>query len=345
MNVRTRCSDAASRVSSVGVSGDAIAYPSCDDGTDSAGVRSAVVRDMANASQREVYEGAGFGVQIAGRYLAWLENPQISGEAPFAHRYDVVVYDRVGREVAYRVPASATGGGVYNLDVQDDGKLAVAVARRSKGGGFRARIAWASPQSPSLHVLPVKPMTNYTVRIAKDTIAFQRGNAPEDYVSRAEVGVTSLDGSTRIIARDSEAGLRYRGFDFDGSRLAWWAYGCRRARIEVVSATAAARGRAPRAGCRLTFRKRPRVLGRRLRLYVDCFGFYSCAVAQATVLTAEGRRRSIAEGRGDRIRLTRFGRAAVKRGALRVRVEATIVDVAGRRERRVTRAVLRGTRP
>jgi hypothetical protein len=335
------CATAENQLRSVDVSADTIAYRECERGDP------AVIDFAAQPPVAESYPGEGLGLRIAGRFMAWLENPQLGGrQADFSHRYDMVVYDRQARSVVLRLPAAAMEGGVHSFDVQDDGKVALSFAPEPGAGDGRMRVAWASPAEPALHVLTLPPMPSYEVRIANDSIGFEAGDTTGDGtdIALARLGVSDLNGNERVLAANGEDELRSEGFDFDGKQLAWWSYGCSHALVHVVSSDSKPDLSARRHGCALRFSARPRVVdgARAVRLRVDCFGFVACSVPRI-VLAGRGRGRPVlGKGREGRVKLTRSARDKLRRrGRLDVRVTATITDVAGRREDRRARVVLR----
>jgi hypothetical protein len=143
-------------------------------------------------------------IAIAGKYVAWTE------------RRDIVVYDRAARRVAYRARVRPVGiDSDVGFDLQADGKLAVAFRLVELARAGPTAIAWLSPSSPSLHLLPFRG-TDTRIRIAGDRIAFHRFVSQE----RSALVVTDLKRRARTFARFAQpTGLR--GFDFDGQRLSW----------------------------------------------------------------------------------------------------------------------------
>jgi hypothetical protein len=338
--VRERCEDADSPVASIDASGDTVAHFSCAGGS----VGPFVFDDFSTDPPRsESTDVGGLGARIAGRFLAFLDGAQAEPTAPGAFPYGVSVYDRVSHQIVYHVPADSLGSGVRNLDVQDDGKVAIAyVDPLREGEQPHTRIGWASIDAPTLHPLPIKRAGSYNVRIAGNVIAFERGLDSSGEFTPASVGLVALDGKARVVARNGEASVALSSFDYDGSRLAWWSYGCRKPKIEHLSASARSGPGLNRRGCKLRLRRPPAVIhGKRVRLHVDCFGFYDCSVSKLTITLPRRPRTLIATGRGSSARLTAFGRSLLRRRSrLEVRVQATITDAAGRREHRAARLTL-----
>lgn len=314
----------------VDVSGNALVYPRCDgDG------QYVHVRDYSTAAPvDEQVPGAqpGGGLRIAGRYVAWLDN----GGDEVANVTGITVYDRLAGRISYHIKKGSVGQGVHELDLQTDGKLTFSY-QTSDG----QRIAWASPAEPRRHTLPLRNANPYDVRIAGDRIAFQVGPTVfAGAVFPATIGITDLEGHARTLAKRAEGGLFSEDFDFDGTRLAWWSYGCSHALIHQVAASAPPSFTPPRSGCPLRFTSSPRLEsgGHRLRLFVNCFGFDGGCGLRDTLITAkrDGKRIVVgSQGRGARVQLTSKGRDLIARpGSLRVRVATTLVDLAGRDERR-----------
>jgi hypothetical protein len=335
---RCNLSDLADLPRAVDVSGEAIIYPRCDSDGQFVHVRDYSTTPPVDRRIADAIPGGG--LRIAGRYVAWLEP---SGHNVF-NKSGVTVYDRVLGAPIYVIGKQAVGYGLHQLDLQSDGTLVFSYASDN-----RHRIAWASLSEPYRHVLPLHAREPYEVRIADDQIAFETGSQPgAGIVARAKVGVSDLAGHARILGNQGEGSLFSEDFDFDGHRLAWWSYGCANVRIHVVDATASPRVSSPRQGCRLRLTRQPRLEneGRRLRLFVDCFGFdinghNRCGVRKARVTTEhDGETTLVAmKQRGSSVKLTDKGRELVRRpGELHVRVAATLVDLADRRERRHTQA-------
>jgi hypothetical protein len=228
---------------------------------------------------------------------------------------------------------------VRNIDVQEEGKIAVAFVEPLRDGHEpHTQIGWASPQEPRLHVLGVRRAGTYGVRIAGNTIAYARGIDTSGAVIPAAIGLVSLGGSERVVARNAEAAST--DFDYDGSRLAWWSYGCRHPQINYLDASGTGPG-LNRRGCELRFREQPSLSGDDLRMRINCTGFYGCNVERILVTLRGDRHTVIARGAHRHARLTPNGRSILRRrGRVTVRVAATITDAAGRHEQRATRLVL-----
>jgi hypothetical protein len=323
----------------VDVSGQAVAYQGCD----ANGQRESVVRDYSGAPPLEqaVPSSPAGGLRIAGRYVAALEDDAYEALNVSA----VAVHDRFTGELVYRLTKETTGLGVHSLALQEDGKLAFSFG--DSGGG--QRVAWASPAEPYPHVLALPRRNNYVVQIAGDQIGYQAGrDAPEGLITRAVIGVADLTGRSRRLGTHGEGATYLENFDFDGERATWWSYGCRSVRIHVVRVDGRPTLAKPRAGCALRFTRPARVQARsRVRLYVDCFGFAGdkCSARRLSITTAAGGRTVIARGsRQARVRLTDAGRRLMaRRGRLRVRVAAVLVDETGRHEPRRGKTTLQTT--
>jgi hypothetical protein len=300
-----------------------------------------VVDPAMGAASATTVPGAGLGVRIAGRYMAWLENFQPNGELLYGHRYDIAVFDRVAGVIAYRIPARATVGGVYSFDIQDDGTLAFSYAILNRAGDSQLmRVAWASVASPRLHKVPLRAAHSYTVALADNLIGFDRGEG--QFIDFGEVGSSDFAGHEHLVARNSVGSIGERSFDFDGRRLAWWSYGCSAARINVAPRSART-GPRVRRGCPLTFRERPRAVGQRALVFrINCFGFSFCSVRRVTLATRHGRGTVVARGHGRLAHLTSTGKALLRsRKRVRVRMTAVITDLAGRKEHRHADVTLR----
>jgi hypothetical protein len=323
---------------SIDASGDLVAYGSCRTASDDA----VVVDPVAGAASATTIPGAGNGVRIAGRYLAWLENYQPAGELLYGHRYDVAVSDRTTGAVVYRIHAGETHGGVHSFDIQDDGTLVLSYVTLPRGGDSAVmRAAWASVAAPVLHQVPLRDAGSYEVAIADGTVAFERGSGSgsRDF---ADIGTADLRGHERLVARSGQGAVGHRSFDFDGRRLAWWSYGCSTALINVALPGARTVPRA-RRGCPLTFKTRPHVKRpRTVAFRVDCFGFESCMVKHVALALRNSRGVVIARGHGRRAQLTARGLALLAaRERLRLRMSAVIRDAVGRKERRSAQVTLR----
>jgi hypothetical protein len=318
----------------VDVSGDAVVFPLCDKN----GAKS-IVRDYSGAPpvDWEVPGRPAGGLRIAGRYVAAFENFASNAFNPGP----IDVYDRVTGQLVYQLPKKADRG-ISNYDLQADGKIALSYVAPGSGGG---RVGWASPSEPFLHRLPLPARPFYDVRMAGNRIAYEAGrSAPEIYFTLADIGVTDLAGHRRRLGNQGEGEVFDEFFDFDGKRVAWWSYGCTRAKIRVVRADGPPAISPPRHGCKLRFRRPPRVAGRSVHLFLDCFGFPAEACHGRHVVLSTDRRGHRVVGRGryaSKVRLTRRGRQLLtRRGSLRVFVRALVTDESGQRERRRGRTTL-----
>ena len=317
------------------VSGDAIVYGPCERGG------APEVRDYSAGSTTQALPGGGFHVRMAGRFVASLDP---SPNATLRNISDVVVYDRAAGAEAYRVPAAQMPGEIQSLDVQDDGKVAVAYGQRADERP--AKVGWASPAEPRIHALPLPARDSYNVRIAADRIAWQGGRRQNFQVPRATVGVATLEGDSRVLGSPAESLPFQDMLDFDGQRVAWLYRGCR-ATIYVQEIDGDPR-RFDARRCPLTFSSAPKVKSGRIAMAVDCSSFAdeSCG-GRVTVVTATRARTRVAAGQvqtGERsdVELTRAGRALLKRNArLRVVVSAGLADSAGRSEVRRRTLTLR----
>jgi hypothetical protein len=325
----------------IDVSADAIIYPRC-----TGGGQAVYTRDYGPPvplDQILPMAVPGGGLRLAGRYAAWLE----TGGGYASNRTAIDVYDRDAGSLSYRIPAENVGAGLESIDLQSDGTLAF-----SYQGQAHERIAWASRAEPFRHVLPLRSRDPYEVRIARNTIAFEVGRQPAaGLVARARVGVSDLSGHATLMGNLGEGSQFTDDFDFDGRSLVWWSYGCRRARINRIAVGGSPRLRPRRSGCQLRFRRAPRFEDHRhrLRLFIDCFGFDEvdrgvCSARHVTITSRHDHKRVLvaAKRRGTRLTLTEEGRALALAGPLKVRITATLVDLAGRHERRTTAAVLGG---
>ena len=288
--------------------------------------------------------------RVAGRYLAWLEGPE---EASFASTSDIIVFDTSGQRALYRVPANAMSGPVRGLDVQEDGKVALVYLAQGARGGVTSKVGWASPEDPRLHVLPLAPRSVYSIRLADDQIGFVRG---ESSFANGQIGVADLAGSSKLLASPVEGDTMVERFDFDGRRLTWVQPGCTNAIVRTMEVTDAPEVRGPRSGCRLRFARPPRPVGHgRVLVALDCRGFHGGCATRRVLL--RGRLRSgqrittlgVGTERFNESRLLVTLRAAARealrrRGYLRVRATARIIDATGLAERRSTTVVLRTNR-
>jgi hypothetical protein len=318
--------------------GDVIAYQRC-----TAGGIEAVTRDLAaQRSEAVPLPGNSHGaLRVAGNFV-------VAVDGTTQERYtlsSISVYDRLSGALAYRLPVEAVERGVHSLALQDDGTLVFSFAASGVPAG--ERVAWASPSEPVAHVLPLPRRDKYEVAIADSKIGYlaSRSNA-NGYILGGTVGVTDLAGNTRIIAHGAAGSYFNENFDFDGTRVAWWSYGCTRALVHVRDVADGPSTGTGRSRCRLRFTGPLRIKrGDRVTFPVDCFGFldHSCDADRVRITASvEGRRvvvaRSALEGG---ISLTRRGRNARRsRHRLPVRVSAVLSDGTAHRERRTGRATL-----
>ncbi len=145
-------------------------------------------------------------VRAAGAYVAYGSRSQ--GVDTLA------VVDRGSGAEVLRV---AIPRAVEDFDVQEDGKLAVAVPRTKR----MSAIGWATAGRRGLREVAAAARGS-GVRIARDEIAFVRPVSD----TAAELAISDLDGFARSASFPAPA---IRAFDFDGERLAfltgWCAYG------------------------------------------------------------------------------------------------------------------------
>jgi hypothetical protein len=252
------------------------------------------------------------------------------------------------------VPAFKSGETLADLDLGPDGTLVV-VKPPQKEHQIGARVAWASPAAPRLHVLPLARST-YFVKLVGGKIAFERGTEDRGDVPRAEVGVTDLEGHVRIVARGAYAASQDRRFDFDGKRIAWFAYSCHGARMHVQAVKDTHRITESLTRCPLRLTRKPHVSKDGVvSVRPSCYGYSgghfnypSACWATGIVLMARenGHRVIVAQGSvANHLPLTDAGMTLLKkRGALTVRVAATMRDPAGTHERRHGQAVLSARR-
>ncbi len=171
-----------------------------------------VVRDVGHTkAPRVVQEGAVSGgccrdVAIAGRFVAWSD------------RSDVAVYDRLANRIAYRAHIGPRTGIDVDLgfDLQQDGKVAVAYRLVEVARAGPTAIAWLSPSSPRVHVLPLRG-SDTRIRIGDDRIVFDRFVKPRKSV----LVVANLAGRAEAVAGFAPPVRIRTGFDFDGQHIAW----------------------------------------------------------------------------------------------------------------------------
>lgn len=216
----------------------------------------AVVRDFSQPSSAAVViEGAGRALDIAGRYVAWVDGEQI------------VVFDYVAMTELYRLtpPTPAVPS------LQADGKVAFVFSVRA-GRTSEERLGWASPSEPFVHELAVAPAPAYGLRLRDDVVVFERFDDLLSETTRGELGYVSLSGEAKILARSVVIG----DFDFDGRQVAWLDQTCGGARVRVAALSGLiARPRPARTTpCPLRLAATPRLTRRGdLRLRVSCVGF------------------------------------------------------------------------
>jgi hypothetical protein len=192
------------------------------DGDAEATVRVACGRDLVvreAATGREVtLPSRGRTPRIAGRYVAFV------AAAPLDDRGDIVVYDwRESREL-YRVPTARLREPIRRLDVRDDGAVAF---EHSFAGG----IAWSSPSRPGITRLRLPRREQYQVRWHGRAILFAAGEEQGAVLPRAELGLATLRGTRRILAR--RVRVVNEGFDTDGRRITYVARACGGLRVIV----------------------------------------------------------------------------------------------------------------
>jgi hypothetical protein len=239
--------------------------------------------------------------------------------------------------VRYTIPTDEAHPRVLDLDLARNGTLVLSYEGKPP-------LAWASLESPALHSIPIGGR-NYYVKLAGGTVAFARGHEYAGDVPRAEVGVTDLSGNARLLARGADSGGFDGKFDFDGTRVAWYAYACRGARMHVQPIDSKVVEESL-VRCPLRLRKPPQVKdGKYVVLRFRCHGYATTCRARNVRLTnrVEDHNVLLGEGlKGSRVSLTDKGRQLLReRDALTVRTAATIEDQAGTRERRHGSAVLR----
>lgn len=261
-------------VGSFDLDGSVGVYPAEEPGT-------ALVRDFSEpGSAPDRFGGVGSVLNIADRYLAWIDGTEI------------IVYDHVARSELYRVTLP-NGGGLS--DLQADGTVALNYPVEV-GGGVKRKLGWASLSEPFLHELPVAPAGSYGAKLREDMVVFERNEGTLVQTAKGELGYVRLSGgSEKILASAVEtAGGTDDLFDFDGRRVAWLDRTCSGARVRVAQlADLIAKPRpAGRNRCRLKLAGWPRLdRGGDLRLPVSCMGFErDCVVAGATLRLARAYR-------------------------------------------------------
>jgi hypothetical protein len=313
----TRCAGSGNDIRSTDVWRDAYVYRACDEEGGHVEVRDVGDQPLSPPRGAGRY---GFGARIAGRFVAWLDGPYDTYNYPYG---DVVVYDRVSDAEAYRVPAAALGP-IRALDLQEDGKVAVAIELRGDNQ-VGAVTGWASPEDPQIHVLPLRAREHVDVRMAGDRIAFQAGNETSwNWVRDADVGLVDLEGNARWLGHGTDAFIFKESFDYDGERAVWRELGCEQRRLVVWDVDAAPRD-APRArNCRLRLLARPVVRGGVAALRFGCGAFEPpCLFSVSLRVAGQG---GVRAGKTSfrrnpvRVTLTKPARRLLaRRGSLRVR--------------------------
>jgi hypothetical protein len=288
--------------------------------------------------------------RVAGSHVAWLTG--FHDEGTFGSTSDIVVFDLDEHRELYRVAAGDVPGPIYSLDLQSDGKIAIVFRTLAPGHKAFEHVAWASPEEPRLHVLPLPPRLVYQARIAGDEIAFMAGDG--DRFSDGVIGIAALDGTSRSIAAPAQGRFGGDDFDFDGRRIAWVQAGCTRALIRTMASNEPPVLGPPRTGCKLELVGRPRLDARgRVRLTLGCTGFDGGCATKRVVLTARagrdgGVKTTIGVGRtrdyerSFTVTLHRDARRVlVRTGRLRVTATAVIASLTPRSERRSTSFVVR----
>jgi hypothetical protein len=280
--------------------------------------RTAVIRDF-NARTSRTVPAEHRGLRLAGRYAAWVEGD------PGAQ--SVAVYDLPTSSIAYRI---ALPGPVTDLDLDRDGTMVV-----SYSDGSRSHAAWSSPSAPTLHSLPLPPVS--ALKVVGGRLAYRR--AVGTYTEAGEVGYLDLpSGRPHVVGRGQMDWSVEPGLGFDGRRIAWDSIGCRDSLVHVTAVTEFT-DQLPR-GCPLAFGPPTRVAPKRFRLELADFGYLHFKWVRRLRVTRRGTLIAVGS-KPEHVRLTSVGvRLLERRGSLRVRVAATVNDTFGRTERRATRLTL-----
>jgi len=269
--------------------------------------------------------------RIAGRYVAYRTSVDRTG-APSGD--DVVIYDwQAGREL-YRVAVPAPQ--LADLDLQADGKVAFSFIDPSVSArAARMQVAWASPQDPTAHKLPLAPVGSYRVKLDRDRLFFLASSTRFAPAELGDLGVTSLAGASRVLARRVIDGV----FDVEADRVAYAVRTCRgpravRQSFAAPTAVGSTRKRCPlRLSGRLRGDRRQRVIVAKL----SCLGLARDCTADRlrVVLRRRGRVQTLATARYRRgrarlrARLTRRGARLLRgRRRLRITVVARVSDSA-----------------
>lgn len=276
---------AAARVHALDVAGSTLVTVESAPGAPEGPPTRLVARDLGPlGGAREIVSGRRLLplVRAAGTSVAYAEEA--------GGRDVAVALDRATGTETSRVVLS---GSLEALDVQDDGKLALATARTRT----QTSISWTAPGRPGVREV-ARAARRSGVRIAADRIAYVRPAG----ISR-ELAVTDLDG---FAAPASFPVADVAAFDFDGERLAFATRGCvysERVPGLVVRA-APPLGPCARSEPRL---RAPRRAGRALSVLADCPMATAAGCPVALTLVSGGR----AAGTR-RVRVPRGGERAVR---------------------------------
>lgn len=193
---------------SADVDGTRVAYTTeeCNSGAD----HRIVVRDLAaNSDVATLPAPAGkrlSRVQLAGRFLAWVEAEPVAGSG------DLVVYDLTAGAESYRVP----GVGLYSL--QSDGKVVRIAPQPGAPDECSGQLAWHAPGEPESHLLGGCPRGAPVA--AGDRVLYLDADS-------ADLQIVSLTGASPAqTVVDSTAPGVVQSIDFDGSRAAYTVAGC-----------------------------------------------------------------------------------------------------------------------
>jgi hypothetical protein len=290
--------------------------PSCDD----ARAHGMALRSDGGEPRPLTPDGAR--PRAAGRFVGWVNGSN-----------EIVVYDTGAAAIAYR---TANLRSIADWDLQDDGKVAVAVAAAPFAP---ADLRWYSPDDPSPHAVPVPAAPNWDVHISGDRIAYLAGNSGSYYFGR--LGVADLDRHARTITNRA-IGVEgsHPALAFDGSNVTWAAPACSGATLQSRSVDEPPVV-GPRPRCPLTFRRKPRLLGKSaIRIPLRCSGFVlpDCSGSEVTLDTMKGHVRlgsdvsRYCDQTAD-VPLGRRGRALVRKlKTLRVRATVAATDTGRQRE-------------
>jgi hypothetical protein len=170
--------------------------------------RRIVVREFASGREARLQNAVATseccgGVRIAGRFVAWRE--------PSA----VVVYDLAVGRPAYRARVSKKAWASF--DVQRDGKVVVAIARRiNYDRPSPASLVWFSSDQRAGRLVSNRALFT-GVRLAGDRVLFERvlGRGASELV------LSDFAGRARRIELFRKGNRRWADFDFDGDTIAW----------------------------------------------------------------------------------------------------------------------------